>query len=83
MMAVVFHSRDGRCCLGMRKLFGRKQVVCDTDGRRVLFEIEDPDACEGLVAEALRAAVDTRNPANRVLGELLARRILTRPQMES
>ncbi|TCP62307.1 hypothetical protein EV663_102151 [Rhodovulum bhavnagarense] len=81
-MSIVFHSRDGRSCLGLRMLFGRKQVICDTGGRRFLFEIEDPDASEGLVAEALRAAVDSRNPANRVLGELLARRIPTRPQAE-
>lgn len=82
-MSVVFHSRDGRCSVGMRKLFGRRQVICDSEGRRVLYEIEDPNAPEGLVAEALRAAIDSRNPANRVLSELLARRIFTRPHADS
>ncbi|MBK1635551.1 hypothetical protein CKO19_07365 [Rhodovulum adriaticum] len=66
----------------MRECFGRRQIVCDTEGRRVLFEIEDPNPPLGLVAEALRAAVDSRNPASRVLGELLARRISTRPRAE-
>ncbi|MDE3240350.1 MAG: hypothetical protein KGN33_15430 [Paracoccaceae bacterium] len=77
---MTFHSKDGRFFLGVRTAFGgRSQVVVDEDGgRRTLIDLDLADGAEGLVTEALAAALNSRHPIERICAELQLRSVATR-----
>ncbi|MDE3237864.1 MAG: hypothetical protein KGN33_02765 [Paracoccaceae bacterium] len=77
---MTFHSKDGRFFLGVRTVFGGGfQVVVDENGgRRTLINVDLSDGAEGLIDEALAAAVNSRHPVERTCAELQLRSVATR-----
>ena len=72
-----YHSRNNSEFVGLRlAIGGQRQVVYDAvSGKRILLEIQDTDASEDEINEALQEGINSRNVLGGVLAALKARNI--------